>query len=314
MFHDVRLAREGLRVSNEHDDRHDLPNSPHARESIPTLINDPDAGIAGFTYTWVNGASEAGALLALFGPAIGDQPIQLRLPDRPVPRDMRFDDWRIDGFTMRNDLGFGSSSVSWESPEASLDIAFSAYHPPYAYSANRDGCPSYTATDRIEQSGTVKGHVTVAGKRIEIDGLGHRDHSWGRRDWGAFQHYNWFEGQTADGVSVHFWRFIGLGRVNLRGYVMKNGLQAEITDLDLDMSYSDDLWQRTMTAVIIDEAGRRTEVTAEFYAHYPLIPSPLLTLREGAARASFDGRPGVGWMEVAWPPAYLDHVKANGPY
>ena len=312
-FMDVKLARAGLRVDPVNDGRHALPDSPIARESIPTMINDPDAGIAGFTYTWVNGKSEAGAVLALFGPAVGDAPFVRHLADRPVPADMGFDDWRIEGFAMKNDLSFGRSTVTWDDDQTKLDLTFDAFHPPYAYGANKDGCPSYTATDRIEQSGTLKGTIAIAGKTIALDGLGHRDHSWGTRDWGAFQHYNWFEGQ-AEGVSVHFWRFIALGRINLRGYVFKDGLQAEVTAVDLDVTFSDDLWQRTATAIITDEAGRTTEVKAEFYAHYLLIPSADLSLREGAARATYDGKPGIGWMEVAWPPAYLDYVTANGPY
>lgn len=314
MLHDVKLARSGLEVDPVHDNRHTLPDSLIARESIPTMINDPDAGIAGFTYTWVNGKSEAGAMLALFGPAVGEEPINQVLADRPVAKDMDFANWQIDGFTMTNDLAFGKSSVTWDSPQAKLDLAFDAYHPPYAYGANKDGCPSYTATDRIEQSGTLKGTITLGEKVIQLDGLGHRDHSWGQRDWGAFQHYNWFEGQAADGVSVHFWRFVALGRINLRGYVVKDGLLAEITALDLDVAFSDDLWQQSFTAIITDEAGRTTEVKAQFHAHHLLPASPLLSLREGAARATYDGQPGIGWMEVAWPPAYLDYVTANGPY
>ena len=297
-----------------HDDRHKLPDSPIARESIPTMINDPDVGIAGFTYTWVNGESEAGAVLALFGPAVGDTPIVQGLSDRPVPRDMSFADWRIDGFRMTNDLAFGTSTVTWDSPAAKVDLTFGAFHPPYAYGANKDGCPSYTATDRIEQSGTLKGTITLGDTVHRIDGLGHRDHSWGTRDWRAFQHYNWFEGQTADGVAVHFWRFIALGKINLRGYVVKDGLLAEVTALEIDVTFSDDLWQQQLVATVTDEAGRTTEVRADFYAHYLLVPSPDLSLREGAARATYDGKPGIGWMEVAWPPSYLENVAANGPY
>lgn len=314
MFADVALARPSLDLDPVHDDRHRLPDSPIARESIPYMINLPDVGIGGFIYTWVNGASEAGAVLALFGPGVGEQPIQQKLPDRPVPRDMNFANWRIEGFTMEQDLKFGHARIGWESETASLDLAFDAFHPPYAYSANADGCPAYTATDRIEQSGYLKGHLILGGKRIEVDALGHRDHSWGTRDWGAFQHYNWFQGQTADGISVHFWRFIALGRVNLRGYVFKDGLMAEVTGVDMDVTYNDALWQQRVTAVVTDEAGRTTEVVADFYAHYTLVPDPLLSLREGAARATYDGKPGLGWMECAWPPAYLDYVAANGPY
>jgi hypothetical protein len=308
------LFRPGLAVDPAHDGRHQLGDQAIARESSPYMINLPDEGVAGFTYFWVNGHSEAGAVLALFGPGVGDTPITQKLADRPVPRDMDFSDWRIDGFSLKQDLTFRRAEVSWRSDEASLDFVFDAFHPPYAYGANKDGCPSYAAADRIEQSGYMKGRFEIRGRAFDVDALCHRDHSWGTRDWGAFQHYNWFEGQTADGVSVHFWRFIALGQVHLRGYVFKDGLLAEVTGLDLDIAFGDDLWQQRMTAVVTDEAGRTTEVVADFYAHYTLVPDPKLHLREGAARARFDGRPGVGWMEVAWPPAYLEHVAANGPY
>jgi hypothetical protein len=314
MFDHVKLARPGLALDPVHDDRHALANSPTARESIPYMINCPDAGVAGFTYTWVNGASEAGAVLALFGPAVGKEPLVEGLADRPVPRSMSLADWKIDGFSMRQDLRFGHADIDWDSQKVKLDLSFDAFHPPYAYGANAEGCPSYAALNRIEQSGRMTGSITIGGVTIPYDGLGHRDHSWGTRDWGAFQHYNWFEGQTADGVSVHFWRFIALGKIHLRGYVFKEGLLAEVTSVKLDVTFSDDLWQQHLLASVFDEAGRTTEVKADFYAHYTLVPSQLLHLREGAARATFDGRPGTGWMEVAWPPGYLDHVAANGPY
>lgn len=308
------LARPGLAVDPVHDGRHTLRDVPIARESSPYLFNLPDLGIAGFTYFWVNGRSEAGAVLALFGPGVGDQPITQKLADRPIPREMNFTNWEIEGFTLRQDLAFRHAEVSWRSAEASLDLAFDGFHPPYAYGAHEAGCPSFAASDRIEQSGHLKGRLTLGARTFEIDALGHRDHSWGTRDWGAFQHYHWFQGQTADGVSVHFWRFQALGRTHLRGYVFKDRLLAEVTDVDLDVTYNVDLWQQRMTAAVTDEAGRTTEIIADFYAHYTLVPDAALTLREGAARATYDGKPGTGWLEVAWPPGYLAHVAANGPY
>jgi hypothetical protein len=302
------LARSSLAVDPRHDNRHPLGDSPVARESSPYMINLPEMGIAGFIYFWVNGQSEAGAILSLFGPGVGDKPITQLLPNRPVPREMDFADFRIDGFHLQQDLQFNRAQVSWVSDEATLDFTFEAFHPPYAYGSNTEGCPAYTAADRIEQSGYMKGRFTIRGRTFEVDDLCHRDHSWGTRDWGFFQHYNWFEGQTRDGVAVHFWRFLALGRLHLRGYVYKQGLLAEITDLKLDVSFRDDLWQDRAIATLTDEAGRTTEVVIDFYAHYTLVPDPIITLREGAARATFDGKPGIGWMEVAWSPAYLDYV------
>ncbi|MFW2828719.1 DUF7064 domain-containing protein [Sphingomonas sp. ID0503] len=302
-----RLARPGLAVDPIHDNRHSLPDLPTARESSPYLLHLPDEGIACFTYTWVNGNSEAGAALAIFGPGVG-APIEQKLADRPIPRDVDWRDWRIEGFEMRQDVQFGHADVRWESAEALVEFSFDAFHPPYAYGTNAEGCPSYAATDRIEQSGHVAGRFVLAGREIPFTTVGHRDHSWGTRDWGAFQHYNWFQGQSADGTSIHWWRFLVHGRMHLRGYVVKDGLMAEVTDVQSDVTFDEALWQQRLTATVTDEAGRRTEVTAEFYAHYTLRADAKLHLREGAARATFDGRPGNGWLEVAWPPAYLEHA------
>src|SRR3546814_8828604 len=88
------------------------------------------------------------------------------LPDRPVPRDMNFDAWQIEGFSMRQDLAFETAEVRWEGPEASVDFRFEAFHPPYAYSTPAGGCPPYAADDRIEQSGRITGTLRI-GDRSE---------------------------------------------------------------------------------------------------------------------------------------------------
>lgn len=314
IFDNISLARPGLIVDFKHDNRHNLPDVPSARESSPYLIHLPDEGIAAFTYTWVNKAGKGGAALAIFGPGVGSLPIEQRVADRPVPADMDWSAWQVGNFSMRQDLAFGHADLAWTSEAATIEFAFDAFHPPYAYGSHRDGCPSYAALDRIEQSGRVAGNLRIADRTIAFDTVGHRDHSWGTRDWGAFQHYNWFQGQSANGVSVHWWRFWALGREHLRGYVFKDQLLAEVTEVRSELRFDDQLWQQTLVATVSDEAGRDTEVCANFYAHYTLIPDTRLNLREGAARATFDGKPGLGWLEVAWPPAYLEHVAKNGPY
>ena len=315
MFDTIKLARPDLALDPVHDGRHDLPDVPHVRESIPYCIHLPEEGIACFTYTWVNRASEAGAAMAIFGPGVGDQPIQQRLPDRAVASTMDFSDWRIDDFAMDSALDFKNASVNWHTPAGGVEFTFEAVHPPYAYGAHAEGCPSFTAIDRIEQSGRAKGQFVINGKSIPFDTFAHRDHSWGSRMWGAFQYYNWYQGQAEDGsVIVHYWRYFALGRFHLRGYVVKDGLMAEITDLQTDIEYDNAMHHQKLVSRVSDEAGRTTELTANFYAHYMLVPSDEFHLLEGAATATYDGKPGIGWMELGSPPSYFDFVKQNGPF
>lgn len=314
MFDLKTLYRPNLALDTVHDGRHQLENKPFARESIPYVVMLPDHGIAFFTYTWVDKDSNAGAALAVFGPGVGPTPIQQGLADRPVPADMNFDNWQIEGFSMKQDLAFNKAEISWKNDNVELAFTYEAFHPPYAYGANKDGCQKYVATDRIEQSGTAVGFIRIGDRTINFETTAHRDHSWGTRDWQVMQHYQWFQGQCGANLSVHFWRMLGLGKTQIRGYVYKDNLMAEVTDVEMEVNYDDQLLQQDFQAVITDEAGRKTVIEGSFYGVHPLIPHPELVLNEGAARVTYDGLPGPGWMEVAWPARYLEHVRANGPY
>eukprot|EP00456_Euglypha_rotunda_P008464 TRINITY_DN11677_c0_g1_i2.p2 TRINITY_DN11677_c0_g1~~TRINITY_DN11677_c0_g1_i2.p2 ORF type:complete len:316 (+),score=63.31 TRINITY_DN11677_c0_g1_i2:119-1066(+) len=314
MFESNVWVEPDMEIDVVHDGRHKLPDVAMGRESIPYIVVLPEHQIAFFTYTWVSKDSVAGAALAVFGPGVGGDPIQQRLADRPVSPDMGFDDWRLEGFTMQQDLKFGSAHLRWETPEATVDFEFTAFHPPYAYGSDPRGCPAYCATDRIEQAGRVKGTLRIGEKVIEFDATGHRDHSWGTRDWVPFQQYEWFVGQVGDEISVHFWRFNALGKENIRGYVYKDGKASRVETVAVDVTYDDQYWQTGYTAEIVDEAGRTTSIKTEVFGCYTLKPVPNCSLNESGGRSFIDGKEGVGWMECCWPTDYLEHIRAHGPY
>src|SRR3546814_7007879 len=141
----------------------------------------PKEKIALFTYTWVNKDSVAGAAFGVWGPGVGGEAITGYLPDRPVPRDMNFDAWQIEGFSMRQDLAFETAEVRWEGPEASVDFRFEGFHPPYAYSTHAGGCPPFAADARNEPSGRIPGTVSICHRELDIRPLGHRMTSRGTR-------------------------------------------------------------------------------------------------------------------------------------
>ena len=314
MFEHVKLARPDLAIDPVHDGRHKLGERAHGRESIPYLVNLPDEKIAFFTYFWVNQDGTSGAALAIFGPGVGPEPIQQRIADQPVPADMDFSDWKLDGYEMQQDLKFGTAHIRWVHPQATVDFTFEGFHPPYAYGSNKNGCPPYAATNRIEQSGRCVGTLTLGDRVIAFDTTGHRDHSWGTRDWKAFQNYRWFIGQAGTDVSVHFWHLHALGRTDVRGYVFKDGLMAEVTDVSVDWQGDAEYWHTAWDATVKDEAGRTTQIHMDVHSHYRLVPDPAIALNEAAARGTIDGKLGVGWMEMAWPSDYLAHIVANSPY
>ena len=313
MFDHVKLSRPDLAVEPRHDGRHQLRPGSMDRESIPYTITLPEEKIAFFTYTWVDQAHQAGAAVIIFGAGVGPEPIVAKLPNRPVSPDMDFSDWKIEKFTMKQDLKFGKAEVYWESDEATIDFTYEGFHPPYSYASNKKGRPSYCGHDRIEQSGRAKGTLTLGDRVIPFDTTSHRDHSWGTRDWAAFMNYRWFHAQVGDDISVHFWHLHAMGRTDLYGYIYKDGQMAEISDLKVDWQGDDQFRHTSAQMVLTDELGREVNVTAEFFAHFPYEPDPVITLMEGAARAWIDGQEGVGWMEMGWQTEYLRHIVEQSP-
>ena len=315
MSEHVVLTRQSLTLPAENDGRHTLdPALAHDRESVPLIVNLPEHGIAFFTYTWVNAASMAGAMVCLFGPGVGPEQLTFVYPDRPVPADMNFSDWKIEDFEMHHDLQFQTAQFRFANAQVQLDFSFESAHPPYAYGANAKGCPAYCATNRIEQSGRVKGSLVIDGRRIDFDTTGHRDHSWGTRDWKAMQNYRWFEGQAGPETALHFWHLNALGETRLLGYVVKDGLMAEITALDFEVTYDANYFQDRITATVTDEAGRTTHMTTDFKMKGVLVPSPDIVLNEAGGTMMLDGKPGVGWLEHAWPTDYLAHIRSVPAY
>jgi hypothetical protein len=73
-----------------------------------------------------------------------------------------------------------------------LDLEWEAAGPVYPYSL----------TTRYEQACRVHGEVLLGAERVEVDGWGQRDHSWGVRDWWALA-WCWASGRLDDGTAFH---------------------------------------------------------------------------------------------------------------
>lgn len=291
------------------DGRHKLHDRPLARESMPYVIALPEHDLGTFIYTWVNKENIAGAVFVVYGPTVGDTPIVESIDGIDVGADANFDDWRVGTLHLQQDLKLQTAKIKVDSERIKLDVSFEALHPAYAYGCHPDGCPSWAATNRLEQAGTVRGTLSVDGKSYAVDTTSARDHSWGTRDWDVPQHWKWLHAQSGTDTAVHFWQISARGKTDLRGYVLRDGKMAEVASVDVDFTVDAQYRQSTIGATLVDTAGRTTRVTGAYFGHFPLVPKPSCTLYEGAMRAEIDGKPGVGWTEFMWPTAYLEHLR-----
>ena len=155
---------------------------------------------------------------------------------------------------------------------------------------------------RYEVPCRVHGEILVGDERIEFEGSGQRDHSWGVRDWWAMSH-NWSEGALADGTRFHGTHSMpGWGDWSI-GYVQAPGGAPE-GDVNRYRTVPDFAADGMPARAHMTFPGLDLEMTA--VAHSPVLlvspsgdvsrfPRSMVRYREA------DGRTGVGWVEYGLP-------------
>jgi len=305
------LANPKLFVDPVHDGRHALRDAPLMRESIPYVLCLPDEKIGAFFYTWVSRDSVAGFACAIFGPGVPGGPIIERIDNIAVPAQQNFNNWKVGRFQMQHDLEMYGARVEWSSEKASVAFNFEAIHPCYGYGNDPRGCPSFLADDRTEQAGRITGTLTLGGKTIKLDTTGHRDHSWGARDWDMAHHWKWLVAQAGPNVAIHVFQIFVRGRIELRGYVYKDNLLSEVTGFDCDFELDRELRQKNLSGMITDALGRKTRFAGDVFGVQLLPPEPQVALYEGAMSIVIDGKPGTGYVEFKWPTSDVEHAKRS---
>jgi hypothetical protein len=240
------------------------------------------------------------------------EPLALQLGSGQLSDTDDLDDLTFDGLRLQQPEPLQSCVMTYRGKDVAIDFDFRGIHDAFSYLANPDGLPTWFAANRMEQTGRVRGSIEIGGRRIELDHIGHRDHSWGLRDWGVPQHWKWFVAYTPGGVAVNGWIWIAKGEWGFGGYVARDGVAVPIRSIDHHADYDDQMRQQHLSATVTDIDGARTEVTLDVFGVVQL-PShnPMTTvIREAACRASIDGEPGAGQFETHWVGTYLDHLTA----
>lgn len=287
-----------------HAFRHQL--GPGGRESLAHMLMFPEHGVAGFIYPTVRADGDAKGRASLFGPAL-DGPIHEQVEER-VPAEMDFDDWRTGPLRMRVLEAHRTVDIAWEGEEIAFAGRYEALHPVYAFSMHRLGNPPYYGDDRTEQHGRVAGRLRAPGIDTAVEGFMVRDQSWGPRIWGLNQHYKWFHAITAD-CSVHFFEMDSFGRRQVRGYLYRDGVLANLESAHCEIEYDDRMLHRRLRATVTDTGGRTALVDAETFADVVMVFDPRVDNVEAALTVDIDSQRGTGWCEFCWNRDYLDFAR-----
>lgn len=296
-------------VSPSDDLRHPLRREPHARESLFYGAILPGQRRMLFVYTWVNDEDLAGMLVTVVEE--GGQRILSATEGIPVGG-ADFDDWTVGPLTVRHAPLMERAEIRFAEEETELDLVFTGLHEPFSYLDNADPCPAFVADDRFEQGCRVEGTLVLDGETIAIDGTGHRDHSWGTRDWTAIQDWKWCSGQTDNGAaSFNLMVMHGRGTTTTHGYVVRDGRLAPITRVRAGVRFDDAFLQTDADIVIEDADGRTTEVRAQRFALFAF-EAGTASLREAGCAGAIDGASAAVHLECGWDKAYADRQVREG--
>jgi hypothetical protein len=230
-------AAETLTVL-EHDERSEVPQAPGADEwwqdSAFVAWNAHDAGIGG-VFRIGHEPNHAGGIAALwFGLVTRDGTRYRRNTTNAL------------GPADRPDNAFGALEGKYrmtydgrlrylvEDDDCRLELEVEDFYPRTDFfPADAGTLVEDFASSHFEASGRITGEVVLGGVRYEVDGLCHRDRSWGVRRWDTLLNHRWVPGTFGPDLSFGSIAWHGIdGTVRQFGYVVRDGEVVHALDVD----------------------------------------------------------------------------------
>ncbi len=274
---------------------------PAWRESYYFNMTDTKSGITIITTIGMlpNKSRTAGFLLVMKN----NETILLRpliVFKRPLHSDCSF---------RAKELEYTVKGVNWkicyESKNVKLNLVFKPVNKLFAY-ANGDTSDAVfekIGTQHYEQSGTFSGRVFQNGEWTDVGPcFGHRDHSWGIRDWSSVDRYKLFCCTFSEKLAFNLWEGCMGGGDFLRGYVFDGRENNKIAASNVKTLYrSDGREPKGALVKLVDDKGKDCEIRCEVVSSH-LFPPKSSILYETVARMEMNGEVGYGLLE------YLYHV------
>lgn len=131
---------------------------------------------------------------------------------------------------------------------------------------------SRVASAHYEQAGNVSGRWVLDGRETEFVGIGHRDHSWGARDWKAPDAWRWLSIPFGPDRALNASR-VNMGAVEVTGgFVWRDGRNRPIRRLDLETEFeADGIAHRSLSMIVEDTDGEKMEITGKVILRAPII-------------------------------------------
>lgn len=160
------------------------------------------------------------------------------------------------------------------------------------------------ASEHYEQVGDVTGRIELGGSALSFQGSGHRDHSWGERDWKAPERWTWLTAQFGRDFGFNLSRVMIRSLDIFNGYVSRNGRNYHLRRAHLQTEFEPDgRTQKSLLLRLQDTTGWEAEILGNALTVVPL------TLVDGAHRTRVNeafalyrwkGKEGLGIAEYLY--------------
>ncbi|MGE6696672.1 DUF7064 domain-containing protein [Hyphomonas sp. NPDC076900] len=183
-------------------------------------------------------------------------------------QDSRQDAKQVVGGHTAEALGDGRMRFTWQESESDADLEFyEPFHEPRNWSktGHSDEFMSNINSDgHLECSGRIRGRIRIGSETYTIDGLCHRDRSWGLRDnsRASLHRYRMFSGTVGPELSfASFFLDLKGGPSMVAGFVARNGVDHDVRDLRVIMRMDrDGLTPLGSTGILTLETGEEIRI------------------------------------------------------
>lgn len=218
--------------------------------------------------------------------------------------------WRSHGRYRSEGLVFslrqGGATVDYEDTICRTSMCFTQFHDPVDWAkGNHEGhsdIDELNFSGHVEVGGAVEGTVWLDGERIDVKGMGYRDHSWGgQRDMRQFRTTHWANGTIGPECTFGvFWMSVDSGNVVEGGFVVRDGKMMPVTAIDATVGMDvDSVTMRRAGLTIRCADSSEVDVVYQRPFDGALLQSGDWVTVDSPTSITVDGRDGVGTYEIA---------------
>ena len=206
----------------------------------------------------------------------------------------------VAGLTYRMEHPLSSWSVELADGDDRAELRWAGYTGCFSYDDNVERLPRAVAWGHYEQTCTVRGTLAVAGRRLALDGVGQRDHSWGFRHWGGLREWHWVTGFFGTERSFNLFHVVQHdGTVTASGFVHTGGRDVGVVAARRRTDEGAGRSPRAFTLVLTAADGEVFEVAGEAAGtDVPVRPADGTVVHEVPMALRGDGAEGFGVYEL----------------